>query len=250
MIKQLLITAIAALLAATPVSAQNYKKSRYYNPSTGTMDYSSGRVRESRPPIYGNSYFGLKNSYVGLRIGPSFSHVASDDPMLDGREWKTGLNVGVAVGTNITYTSPLFFETGLFYTEKGGNGNGGHNGNFSYDLNYLELPLVFKYKATVLDDFCVEPYFGGYFALGVGGKIKDYDNREAYSSFSSNTYGNGTFQRFDGGLKFGIGASFRLSMDAELYMELGYDLGLSNICHDTFDKSKNGTLQLNFGVNL
>lgn len=248
------MAAFATLLLATPASAQNYKNSRYYNPNTGQMDYSRGPVRESRPPIrHGNTYYdyGQNNTYIGLRVGPSFSHVSSDDPILDGSSWKTGLNVGVAVGTKIAYTSPLYLETGLYYTEKGGEGNGGYNGaKFTYDLNYLEIPLLFKYKAPVTNDFSIEPYFGGYFAVGVGGKIKDYDHREAYNSFSSNRYDNGTFQRCDGGLKFGVGASYRLNRDAELYMEVGYDLGLSNVCHDTFDKSKNGALQLNFGINL
>lgn len=254
MMKRAIMAAFAVIMLAAPAAAQNYKNSRYYNPRTGKMDYSQGPVKGSRPAIrYGGGYgdYHMDNSYVGLRIGPSFSHVSSDDPVLNGNSWKTGLNVGVAVGTKIAYTSPLFLETGLYYTEKGGKGNGGRNGaKFSYDLNYLEIPLVFKYKAPVTHDLRVEPYFGGYFAVGVGGEIKDYNNREAYSSFSSNRYDNGTFRRCDGGLKFGLGASYRLNRDAELYMELGYDLGLSNICHDTFDKSKNGTLQLNFGINL
>lgn len=251
---RIIMVALATMLFVAPASAQNFKNSRYYNPSTGQMDYSRGPVRESRPAIrHSNSYYdyGQKNTYIGLRVGPSFSHVSSDDPILDGSSWKTGLNVGVAVGTKIAYTSPLYLETGLYYTEKGGDGNGGRNGGkFTYDLNYLEIPLLFKYKAPVTNDFSIEPYFGGYFSVGVGGKIKDYDNREAYNSFSSNSYDNGTFQRCDGGLKFGVGASYRLNRDAELYMEVGYDYGLSNICHDTFDKSKNGALQVNFGINL
>ena len=34
------------------------------------------------------------------------------------------------------------------------------------------------------------------------------------------------------------------------YVDLTYDIGLSNICHDTFDTSHNGSLSLNFGVNF
>ena len=33
-------------------------------------------------------------------------------------------------------------------------------------------------------------------------------------------------------------------------INLTYDIGLANICHDSFDKSRNGALQLNFGVNF
>ena len=34
------------------------------------------------------------------------------------------------------------------------------------------------------------------------------------------------------------------------YADLTYDIGLANICHDSFDKSHNGALLLNFGVNF
>lgn len=170
MTRNFIMAALAALLLAAPASAQNYRNSRYYNPNTGKMDYSRGPVRESRPAIgYGRSYhdYGIKSTYIGLRIGPSFSHVSSDDPMLDGSSWKTGLNVGVAVGTRIAYSSPLYLESGLYYTEKGGDGKASRNsGKFTYDLNYLEIPLVLKYKAPVSRDFSLEPYFGGYFAAG------------------------------------------------------------------------------------
>ena len=53
------------------------------------------------------------------------------------------------------------------------------------------------------------------------------------------------FQRFDGGLRLGCGVGYDL-----FYVDLTYDIGLSNICHDTFDTSHNGSLSLNFGVNF
>ena len=264
--KRITLSILAGVLLASTASAQHYRDSRYYNPQTGHLDYSQrGPVTEPRPeirstpapqtyyaPVNTRRYsYGLPKSYVGLRVGPSFSHTTSDDAALNGGRWKTGLNVGVALGTAISCNTPLYLESGLYYTEKGGKGNGGvNNGHFTYNLNYLEVPLVFKYRATSTGDFTVEPYFGGYFAVGVGGKIKDYNNREAYSAFDSNRYDNGTFRRCDAGLKFGIGSSVRLSGDAALYMEVGYDLGLADICHDTFDKAKTGALQLNVGVNL
>lgn len=255
------LTSIAVVMGA---SAQSHTDSRYYNPQTGRMEYSRGPVREPRPAIvssptrpYGNydhnRPYAFPDTYVGLRIGPAFTHVTSDDPALDGGSWKTGLNVGVAVGKALSYHAPVYLETGLYYTEKGGKGPHSSNKEFTYSLDYLELPLLLKYKVPVDREFSLEPYFGGYFAVGVGGKIKDYANREAYSSFSSNAYDNGTFRRCDAGLKFGIGAAYKLSphpMAAEIYMELGYDLGLANVCHDTFSQAKNGALTLNFGINM
>ena len=110
----------------------------------------------------------------------------------------------------------------------------------TYDLNYLEVPVVLKYKYEVDDHFSIQPQLGGYFAVGVGGKIKNYAERAAESSFK-----DANFRRCDGGIRIGCGIGYDM-----FYADLTYDIGLANICHDSFDKSHNGALQLNFGVNF
>ena len=239
-------TIIATLLSAAvlaPAGAQNYKDSRYYDRQTGRLEYGKQNGRSTSSYRYARTADDSKSPYIGFRIGPSFTTVSSDDPYLDGGSMKTGLNVGIAVAAPVSYSAPLYLESGLSYTEKGGKGKNTDNRKFTDHLNYLEIPLVFKYRHAFDEHFKIEPYFGGYFAVGVGGKIKDFANREAHSSFSDDA--DGSFRRCDGGLRFGVGASYDM-----FYMELGYDLGLANICHDTFDTSRNGALLLNFGVNL
>ena len=110
----------------------------------------------------------------------------------------------------------------------------------SYNINYIEIPLVLKYKYNIDPHFSLQPFFGGYFALGVGGKIKNFEQREAQNSFNDDN-----FRRVDGGLRLGCGVQYDM-----VYADLTYDIGLANICHDTFDTSHNGGLQLNFGVNF
>ena len=181
----------------------------------------------------------LYDNYYGLRLGAGFSTVNSDDPQLDGGSAKTGLNVGVAAGFQIVPSSPLYFETGLYYTEKGGKGK--YEGKkFTYNLNYLEVPLLLKYAAPFADRGTVQPFVGGYLACGVGGKVKDYGNRQAFSSFDDNY-----FKRFDGGLRIGCGIQYDI-----VYAEAAYEFGLANICNDAFDTSHNRTFYLNCGVNF
>ena len=54
----------------------------------------------------------------------------------------------------------------------------------------------------------------------------------------------------------GVGVAFKLASALcgigydMFYADLTYDIGLANICHDSFDKSHNGALQFNFGVNF
>ena len=231
--RRILIT-LVGLLALLPMQAQNYQRSRYYNPGSGRLYYRGGRAT-------GNWRRGYDYTYYGFRVGPSFSTVSSDDKYLDGSSVKTGLNVGMATGFNIGNRSPLFLETGLYYTEKGGKGKA-DGGRFTYNLNYLELPLVLKYQLDVDRYFSIQPFLGGYLACGVGGKVKDFNNREAYSSFSDSPY---SFQRFDGGIRMGCGVQYDM-----FYVDLTYDLGLANVSHDDFDESRNSALMLNFGLNF
>ena len=231
--KRLITLALLAVAVILPASAQNYRESRYYNHCSGRLDYG-----------YKNSnWFDTGEMYYGLRIGPSFSKVNSDDAELDGGNWQTGLNIDVVMGIPLTPEIPLFIETGLAYTEKGGKKNVTSlegKKKMTYDLNYLEIPIVLKYVYDVDGDFTLQPYFGGYLACGISGKIKNYGERKAFNSFSDDA-----FQRFDGGLRFGFGVGYDV-----FYADLAFDLGLSNICHDMFDTSHNRSLTLNFGVNF
>ncbi len=122
-----------------------------------------------------------------MRLGPAFTYVTSDDARLDGGKWQTGLNVGVVGGFALSESTPVFMETGLYYIEKGGKKDLGGGKKMTYDLNYLEIPVLVKYKYEVDDEFTVEPFAGGYFAMGVGGKIKNFAEREARAPSEATT---------------------------------------------------------------
>ena len=182
---------------------------------------------------------GTGSMYYGFRIGPTFSTVNSDDANLDGGNSQIGLTLGAVMGFQLSDDIPLFLETGLSYTEKGGKKTLTGK-KMTYDLNYLEIPILVKYIYDIDGHFSVQPLFGGYLSYGISGKIKNFGERQALDSFSDTT-----FKRFDGGLRIGCGVGYDL-----FYADLSYDIGLSNICHDTFDTSHNGCLYLNFGVNF
>lgn len=198
---------------------------------------------------YGNrrrNFFSDGSVYYGLRLGLTVSTVSSDDNRLDGGSAQTGLNIGGVIGFQLSSSTPLYLESGLSYTEKGGKGN--FEGNkFTYSLNYLELPIVVKYKYvfdSIDDRFSLQPFAGGYLAMGIEGKVRDFgrtrEDRKTYSSFSDDF-----FQRFDGGLRFGCGVEYSM-----MYLELAYDFGLTNICHNDFDTSRNSCFFVTLGVNF
>lgn len=218
-----MIIALLSIVLTMPAFAQ-YGRTHYY-----TRPITPARGHFQHNP----------ESYLGLRLGVGFSTVNSDDRYLDGGSMKTGINVGAVAGFQLGYRSPVYFETGVSYVEKGGEGRF-ENSKFTYGLNYIEVPLVLKYKIEPAYDFSIQPFFGGYVAFGVGGKIKDFGIRQAYSSFD-----NEGFKRFDGGIKLGCGVQYDF-----LYGEVGYDFGLANISHDYFDTSHTGSLYMTIGVNF
>lgn len=179
------------------------------------------------------------NIYYGLRLGLALATVNSDDDELDGGGMQAGLNVGALIGFQLSPTAPVYLETGLYYTEKGGKGYVDGK-KFTYDLNYLEMPILIKYKYDLDSDMSVQPFAGGYLAMGVGGKVKNYGDRQTSSSFSSDY-----FKRFDGGLRFGCGFEYQI-----IYAEMAYEFGLANICHSDFESSHNGCFYINCGVNF
>ena len=235
-IRTFLLTALLCLMAVLPASAQ-YRPHRGYNPPAPHRGYQGNNYGTRH-----RSYSYVPNYYLGFRFGLSASHVNSDAPDLNGSSSKTGLNAGVVAGVQIAPQAPLFFETGLEYVEKGGKGKVG-NDKFSIGLNYLEVPLLLKYSAYVAPGTAIEPFVGGYVGCGIGGKVKEYGQRAAYSSFDSNAGAN--FKRFDGGLRVGCGVAYEM-----LYAELGYDFGLTNIGDNAFDDTHNGAFFANIGINF
>lgn len=229
--KSIFITLIA-FATAMSASAQFYPDGRPIHPSKRGAYYGSQpRHHDFQPDIYG-----------GVRGGVSLSTINSDSPYLDGNRTKAGVNVGLAMGVSLSNRSPVYMETGMYFVQKGGESK--HNGNkFTYGLDYIEVPLVFKYKAPVGGDVTIEPFVGGYVACGVSGQIKDFDARQAYSSFSNRYYDN--FRRFDGGLRIGCGLSVDL-----FYLEAGYDWGLANVGKDSFDDTHTGAFNVSVGVNF
>lgn len=218
MIKKLL-AAFVGLVMTTQLMAQ------------GPYNYGN---RPMEGPLH--SDYGL---YYGLRLGLSMATIHTDDALLDGGSMQSGLNVGGIVGFQLSPAAPVYLESGLLYTEKGGKGNV-EGKKFTFDLNYLQMPIIVKYSYELDDDLTVQPFFGGYLAYGIGGKVKNFADRQARSSFSSDY-----FKRFDGGLRFGCGLQYQV-----LYAELSYDLGLANISRDYFGSTHNGCLSINVGVNF
>ncbi len=219
-IKRLLV--VLVLVAVTVLSAE---AQRSYGGYGRNGRYDGGRMG------YGSGWYG------GVKFGMSVASVRSESSSLNGNRPLTGISVGGAAGLRMTPN--LLLESGLYYIEKGGSSKTG-NGKFTYELNYLEAPLLMKFCVFTRSRVTIQPYFGGYLGLGVGGSIKDYEDRKAFSS-----YKDGYFRRGDCGMRFGCGFVYSF-----LYAGIGYDLGLANIGQDQFDETRSRALVLELGISF
>ncbi|MBQ3877329.1 MAG: PorT family protein [Prevotella sp.] len=188
---------------------------------------------------YSSGGFSLSESsvYYGIRLGMNVANLTGDAVNTGA---KIGLNFGGTVGLRLSDTTPVFLESGLYYT-----GCGTSKDKNSVSLNYLELPLLIKYGIQATDDIAVLPFIGPTFRYGIfGGKTKIAGG----TKFDS--FGDGKYKRADMGIKIGCGAEYN-----KLYLEAGYQFGITNIADWQLvsgdDASvHNGALFVNLGVNF
>lgn len=188
---------------------------------------------------YSSGGFSLDQStiYYGIRLGMNIANLSGDAPDLGS---KVGLNLGGTVGLRLSDTTPVFLESGLYFTSSGASKD-----KNSITLNYLELPILIKYGVQVNDDIALLPFIGPTFRYGLfGGKWKTSGEGK------TDSFGDNKFKRGDVGIKLGCGAEYN-----KLYLELGYQFGITNIADwelENHDDAAvhNGALFLNLGVNF
>ena len=210
--KKILVSIVAALMAA-PSFAQ----------------FSSGGFSLDK-----------ESAYYGVRIGLTSASLSSDTKGMD-MGAKVGMTLAGVIGIRLSSSTPVFLESGLYYTERGGK-----DGKYTCGYNNLEIPLLIKYGIRASDAIAILPFVGPYFAYGISGKTKKDDG-------TGKTVKVGTFDekewmglnRANMGFKFGCGAEYN-----NLYLEIGYQLGVTNISKMDDVTAHSNALFANFGVNF
>ena len=189
---------------------------------------------------YSSGGFSLSESsvYYGIRLGMNISSISTDEYELGS---KVGLNFAPVIGLRVSDATPLFLESGLYFS-----GLGAKKNKTSVSLNYLEIPVLIKYGIQATDEIAVLPFIGPTFRYGLfGGKWK------TEGVGKENSFGDNKFSRTDVGIKLGCGAEYN-----KLYLELGYEFGIVNIADWKAENgiddgsAHNGNLFINLGVNF
>ena len=93
--------------------------------------------------------------YYGVRVGFNISGISGEKNINEYSDSKAGMVLGGVIGLRVSNSAPVFLESGLYYSEKGGK-----RGNDKVSLNYLEIPILIKYGFKVSDDISVIPMLG------------------------------------------------------------------------------------------
>lgn len=177
---------------------------------------------------------------LGLRAGLNLSNANETIDYLDG---KIGPKLGYQGGVTVEYQlyKRLCLQSGILVTAKGTKHRGtdlwigGSNAPTTTwvrttNLVYAQAPLRIAYKFPVASQIDIFVNAGGYYALGIAGKVvwKGKTNREEIpdktTKFDSFGDERESFSKTDAGLGFGVGATYR-----RFSLGLDYEQGLVDI---------------------
>lgn len=161
---------------------------------------------------------------------------------------KPGATMGARVDYVLPYAHGTYLTAGLDWTMKGGKKSLSRNiagtdvdATAKYNLHYFEIPIRVGFRYNPLDNLGLFAEIGPYFAVGVGGKHKfslDFDGEAAneledlntYKAFKNYGYPVETFQRWDAGIGFRVGAEYNQHYN----LMIGCDWGLADIYRDSY----------------
>ncbi len=105
----------------------------------------------------------------------------------------------------------------------------------SFQTNYINVPVMLKYYATPA--FSID--FGPQVGFNVYSKytIKGPDNKYVTNN-----------KKYTKAVDFGLGLGATYNLTDNAFVQARYTLGLTNVFKDDFNESKNGNIQLAFGV--
>lgn len=191
---------------------------------------------------------------ASMKVGPLLGYVITDAEV----DTPAGSTVtvdaasGFMVGGAFEYgfDEMFFFQPELYYIRKGADVQttiaGGSQTNFSLEtsLDYIEIPLLAKVK-FMMDDF-------GFYALFGPSIAFEISTNETTAVNNLGSVGFGSLQDTSGidfGLVGGIGGQYMIMAGTDLFLDVRYSLGLTNIDDDTqADSWKNRNWQFILGA--
>ena len=141
------------------------------------------------------------------------------------------------VGLRVSSSTPVFLESGLYYTQRGAKDD-----DWEITSNNLEIPILIKYGLKATDDIALLPFFGPWFSYAVSSDKKD---KRSQADMDAGKNALHRINRNNMGFKLGCGAEYN-----KLYLEVGYQFGVTNFLDSDDFTAHNNALFLNVGLNF
>lgn len=200
---------------------------------------------------------GLQKNIFGVRAGANISNLSINFDEMN-MDFKPSFNAGVSYERLLLSSTPLYLETGLYYTNKGAKQGAweDEDGLYQFSLNYLEVPVMVNYKFHLGNNFALYPSAGLYYAFGVGGseqeKYKEIDEEGTYIEISKyNVFGaDRMLKRSDFGYRVSVSAMWK-----NIVLTAGYEGSILNTWQDSGDenlslKMRNSNIFISLGYNF
>nr|WP_321453546.1 porin family protein [uncultured Carboxylicivirga sp.] len=170
----------------------------------------------------------------GVKAGVNFANGTGDD--FENGDMRTSLQAGAFARFSLSET--FAFQPELLYSGQGSKYSESETG-YSYDqtlkLNYLNIPLMFKYYASNGFNIQAGPQLG----FLMSAKMKEEETADG-TTISVEEDIKDQVKGFDFGLDFGLG----YDLESGLGFDLRYGLGLTNIVDNDDADGKNSVISL------
>jgi len=196
----------------------------------------------------------------GFKLGPTFDWASAGSTAATNKGLKAGFTFGGVI--DHYYTNHMAFSTGLNFNR--------WNGYYRFTdsrtvpdfleearidtvnrrvrATYFEVPLKFKVKAEVVDDWNVFAEAG----IGISLNTKDL-TKDSYKFFwiksDEETYTDAYFYEyrwFQTALNFGVGTEFEINKKFSVFAQLSFNHALNNTFTRNFEVLTGSNLQTNF----
>ncbi|MDB5131954.1 MAG: hypothetical protein JWR02_1703 [Mucilaginibacter sp.] len=219
--KKILFFLAISLLVAGSVSAQGY----YYGPRRA--------VRRPAPRSHTDEFYRIR---FGLTGGVNIANTINAYNSNYTTAAIAGFNAGLTMEIPLIY--PLSFAPEVLYSQKGFAAATTSDGNFTQRTNYIDVPLLAKFKLSPTFNFLIGPQL----AIPVS-TTQTYDNGFNITSEQNyNTYGQKTI--LDGVL----GVSFDFNPNVELRVRYAVDLQQNSQNSADGSDYRNQVWQIGLGI--
>ena len=152
----------------------------------------------------------LEKNLLGVRAGLELSYIRATGEYVYGTtNPRTGFRLGVSDQVLLWRGIPLYVETGVHFSSRGGRFNG-----VSFRPMYLQVPLLATWRFRLGERVSVRPYAGVCYDVGIGGKARTPEGWDDLFGRS------GFIRRSDLTLRAGAEVSWR-----RICLSAGFDAG-------------------------